>query len=333
MRTLVIGDIHGCYAELLELLEKTGPASDDKIIALGDIVDRGPETPQVLDFFQSKLNAASLLGNHERKHLRWYRGELHPALSQRISCQQIGPGYIDAVAWMATLPLFLDLPKAILVHGYLEPGVPLEKQRGRVLTGTMGGESYLHANYNRPWYELWDSNKPVIVGHLDYLRNGKPFVYQDRVFFIDTSCVHGGCLTGLMLPEFRFYSINSREDHWSRVRNLFKRERAARLATPMELIDYKVPWDEEREQGLEKILGAVKAENKRLLAHLQSTPGFEQLTARQQAKAYAALVSEFPAEGLFHLARRGELTKERARRILREANRVEDVLEKLDILE
>ena len=51
MKTFVIGDIHGCFAELQDLLDKAGIAEGDHIIALGDIVDRGPDTPQVLEFF------------------------------------------------------------------------------------------------------------------------------------------------------------------------------------------------------------------------------------------------------------------------------------------
>jgi serine/threonine protein phosphatase 1 len=105
MRTFVIGDIHGCYEELHELLEKSGLTSGDSIITLGDIVDRGPETPQVLNFFRSHPEASSLMGNHERKHLRWSRGELSPAISQRISREQIGSEYPGALRWMETLPL------------------------------------------------------------------------------------------------------------------------------------------------------------------------------------------------------------------------------------
>lgn len=93
MKTLVIGDIHGCYTELLDLLDLAGLAEGDQIIALGDIVDRGPETPQVLDFFRDHRNAHSLMGNHERKHVRWAHHEVKPALSQLISREQLGEAY------------------------------------------------------------------------------------------------------------------------------------------------------------------------------------------------------------------------------------------------
>ena len=114
MQTLVIGDIHGCYVELLTLLEKAGLSDGDSIIAVGDIVDRGPETPQVLDFFQQTPNAHTLMGNHERKHVRGARHEVKLALSQLISQQQFGDSYPDAVAWMGTLPLYIELAEAVI---------------------------------------------------------------------------------------------------------------------------------------------------------------------------------------------------------------------------
>lgn len=281
INTLVIGDIHGCYAELQELLDQADLNSEDMIIALGDIVDRSPETPEVVEFFRSHLHARSLLGNHERKHIRAARGELQPALSQRISKLQLGEGYSGTLIWLETFPLFMELPDAVLVHGYLEPGVALEAQRERVLCGMMGGDHYLQTNYDRPWYELWDGGKPVIVDHLDHLRMGEPFVYQDRVFGLDTSCVHGGRLTGLVLPEFRFVSVPSRGDHWTVLRQHYRIARTARARTPKARIDFAQPWDEGSERNLEKVLAYVTAENQRLLAQFQDKPEFVKLTARR----------------------------------------------------
>ena len=140
MQTLLIGDIHGCYVELLALLEKAGLSDGDSIIAVGDIVDRGPETPQVLDFFQQTPNARTVMGNHERKHLRGARHEVKLSMSQLISRQQFGDAYPDAVAWMGTLPLYIELAEAVIVHGYLEPGIPLAEQNSQAYqTAGKGG--------------------------------------------------------------------------------------------------------------------------------------------------------------------------------------------------
>jgi serine/threonine protein phosphatase 1 len=315
MRTFLIGDIHGCYAELLDLLEKAGLSGDDRIIALGDIVDRGPETPQVLEFFQSRPGALSLMGNHERKHIRWSQGEVKPALSQQISKEQLGQAYPDALTFMETFPIYLELPEAILVHGCLEPGVPLEEQRVTVVCGTMSGERYLAEQYDWPWYELYRGEKPVIFAHYDFLRSGKPFIYQDRLFGLDTSCVHGGRLTGLLLPGFTFVSVPSRSDHWSQIRQILRAQRT------WEVVKNKpspstTPWDEASEQALADLLIYVQKENERILVQLQADPEFTGLRPRQQAKAYAALVRGSPIERLLHLARTDELDVERARRAL-----------------
>ena len=90
MKQLIIGDIHGCYEELQDLLDKVGLASSDEIIAIGDIVDRGRDSTSALRFFQQTPNARSIYGNHERKHVRSFRGEIEPAASQIITRHQIG---------------------------------------------------------------------------------------------------------------------------------------------------------------------------------------------------------------------------------------------------
>ena len=223
MNTLVVGDIHGCWAEFRELLDKAALGADDPIIAIGDIVDRGPDSPQVLAFFRENSQAVSVMGNHERKHIRSFNGELRPAVSQTITRAQIGePDYPAAIEYMQTMPRFMDLPEALLVHGFYEPGIPVEAQRDVVLIGTLTGEIHLKKNYNLPWYELYDGPKPLIVGHHDYLSTGEPMVYQDRVFAIDTGCCKGGRLTGLLLPSFTIISVPSKRDYWAEVREAYR---------------------------------------------------------------------------------------------------------------
>ncbi len=219
--TLVIGDIHGCYLELLDLLDRAGLGAGDEVLAVGDILDRGPDGPQVLNFFRTRPGAASILGNHERKHLRSARGEVEPAPSQQITRLQFGPAYPDCLAFLATLPRHRDLPDALVVHGFWEPGVPLERQRDTVVTGTLSGEHHLTRRLDRPWYELYDGPKPLIVGHRDYHGDGRPLVHRDRVFGLDTGCCHGGRLTGLLLPQFRLVSVPARADHWQRLQRDF----------------------------------------------------------------------------------------------------------------
>jgi len=218
----------------------------------------------------------------------------------------------------------------VLVHGYLEPGVALEEQRDTVLCGTMSGDHYLQSQYPQPWYELYDGNKPVIVGHHDHLRNGQPFNYQDRIYCLDTSCVIGGTLTGLLLPEFKIVSVPSRRDYWRETRQKYVQViLTAQVLSPRSTLPDG--WDEESEQILEKITELAQAESRRVLGELQERPGFSELTSRQRAKAYAtAAGSEMPWSALLHLARRGEIHSDAAKRLFKSDAEIRDLLARLD---
>ncbi len=219
MRTLIVGDIHGCWDEFAALLDAAALNADDRIVSVGDLIDRGPDSPRVLRFFRDTPNASSIMGNHERKHVRAARAETEPAQSQIITSLQFGGDYPAALAYMESLPAYLRLSEVDIVHGFFEPGVALEDQRANVIIGTMSGETALQKNYERPWYTLYDGDKPLVVGHRNYLAAPVPLLYpsaeQPRVFGLDTGCVYGGALTGLLLPDFRLITVPSRANYWS----------------------------------------------------------------------------------------------------------------------
>jgi len=290
----------------------------DQVIALGDFVDRGPDSPRVLDFFRAQPNARAIQGNHERKHVRSAHGEVKAALSQRITRQQLGDAYADALTFFESLPLHLEFPEANLVHGYWEPGLHITGQRETVLAGTMGGEKHLRENYDRPWYELYDGEKPIIVGHHDYVRNRQPFVHRDRVFAIDTSCCHGGALTSIVLPDLRFVSVPSRADYWREMRSAFKMYKPEREP---------VIWDEEDDQVLALMRDHITREHERIVGQLRQKIAFDELSPRGQGRVYAEFIGTrcAPQAFLLHLARRGELTIEKMQRVLQNPDRARKI--------
>lgn len=325
MQRLIIGDIHGCWAELQELIHLAGLAGGDEIIAIGDFVDRGPESHRVLDFFNAQTHTRAIQGNHERKHVRSARGEVKAALSQRITRQQLGDAYANALAFLESLPLYIELPEAIVVHGYWEPGLSIAEQRETVLAGTMGGEKHLRENYDRPWYELYDGDKPILVGHHDYLRNRQPLVYRDRVFGIDTSCCHGGALTGILLPDFRCVSVPSHADYWRQMRNAFKPSQQERKP---------IVWDEEDDAVLGLIRDYALREHERILGQLHQAVAWDEMSAHDQGKVYAQYVGArvAPQAFLLHLARRGELTLEKMHSVLQNPERARKIAVDLGII-
>ncbi len=325
MQTLVIGDIHGCFDEFQALLDKAGLTEDDSIVSVGDCVDRGPDTPAVLRFFQEKPNALLIMGNHERKHVRADRQEVKLARSQKISKIQFGETYPNALAFMRELPLYLDLSDALVVHGYFEAGLPLSQQRATVLCGTMGGDKHLRAQYDRPWYELYDGDKPLLVGHHNYSNTDQPFVYQDRVFGLDTDCVTGRALTGLLLPSFQILSVPSRANYWAQIQRAYPETK-----TPSPPATKAMEWSAENEERLLYLIDAIIQRANTILLELHSEPEFANLPARQQAKLFSAKVGTGIYGALLHLARLNQFNSTLARKILKSPEMLSDTLRKLD---
>jgi len=325
MQTLVIGDIHGCYAEFQSLLDKAGLTEDDSIVSVGDCVDRGPNTPAALRFFQEKSNAKLIMGNHERKHVRADRHEVKLARSQKISKIQFGETYSDALAFMSNLPLYLDLPDALVVHGYFEPGLPLKQQLATVLCGTMGGDKHLRTLFDRPWYELYDGDKPLLVGHHNYSNTDQPFVYQDRVFGLDTDCVTGKALTGLLLPSFKFLSVPSRANYWAQIRRAYPKTKVPSTPTSK-----AIEWSAEDEERLLHLIDAIIQRANTILLELHSEPEFASLPARKQAKLFSVKVGTGAYGALLNLARLNQLNSTSAHKVLKSPEMVSVALRKLD---
>src|SRR5205807_10618847 len=74
-RTIVIGDLHGCFDELTDLIELIGLRRDDRVVAVGDLLVKGPKNREVLDLFIQDKRFSSVIGNHDRKLRQRWRGE------------------------------------------------------------------------------------------------------------------------------------------------------------------------------------------------------------------------------------------------------------------
>ncbi len=223
MHQLIIGDIHGCYHEMLALIDKAGISSSDEIISLGDIVDRGPHSWETIQFFMNNKNSRCILGNHERKNIKVQNRDIPASDSQFITRLELGKEkYYEVCQYFKTLPNYLLLDEALCAHAYFEPGIDLQHQKDIVLNGVISGERLIHIEHEKRtgknWYELYDLEKPLIVGHHNYLGTGAPLVWNDRVFCIDTGCVHGGFLTGILLPEYKIIQVQSKMDYWKDIR-------------------------------------------------------------------------------------------------------------------
>jgi len=131
MRTIIIGDVHGCIDELRSLIKLVQPGTDDHVIFVGDLVHRGPDSPGVIRYvghwMRSVTRVTLVMGNHEEKHNRWRRNvalgradkmshvEEYPAIEAKLDDHDR--------AFMESAVLFHRMPeyKAIVLHGGLMP--------------------------------------------------------------------------------------------------------------------------------------------------------------------------------------------------------------------
>ena len=224
----IIGDIHGCFDELTALLIKLGyrvegttaaPPAGRKAVFLGDLVDRGSNSPDVLRLVMNMVNTGAALcvpGNHDMKLLRKLRGQT----------VQITHGLGETLAQMANEPLefaasvreFLDglVSHYVLDNGNLvvaHAGMKAEMQgrgSGKVREFALFGETTgetdefgLPVRY--PWAESYRGAAKVVYGHTpvpvpEWLNN---------TINLDTGCVFGGSLTALRYPEQELVSVRA----------------------------------------------------------------------------------------------------------------------------
>jgi 3',5'-cyclic AMP phosphodiesterase CpdA len=207
-RTIVIGDLHGCFDEAVALLDAVQATSSDRVIFTGDLVDRGPKPRACVEL---AMRHECVLGNHEEKHLQ----------QRRRPAEKLSPDHLrtrealadEHYAYFASLPLFIRLPElgAAVVHAGCFPGVPLEQQSAHHLLHLQhinppATKSYWPSKApagHRFWTNTWTGPERIIFGHsvLD-----RPLITRWAVG-IDTGGVYGRGLTALLLPAWELVTL------------------------------------------------------------------------------------------------------------------------------
>ncbi|MFN2530084.1 MAG: metallophosphoesterase [Pyrinomonadaceae bacterium] len=213
-RTIVIGDIHGCFDELSDLLEKVALTADDRVVAVGDLTVKGPKSKEVLDLFAGNANLSSVIGNHDLALVKRWRGEdVSLKKTQKRARKQLKKAGGDFYfRFLESLPFFIDLGDHVVVHAGLRPGVPLREQTEEDLTElrTLGPDPTSREGV--PWYEEYSGPKTALFGHWPSSSPRKTHC----AIGLDTGCVYGSSLTAYIIETDQFVSIKAREAYDSR---------------------------------------------------------------------------------------------------------------------
>jgi polynucleotide kinase-phosphatase len=248
----IIGDIHGCSSELETLLGKLGYVDGAHpegrtAVFVGDLVDRGPDSPGVLRRVMAMVAAGNALcvpGNHENKLGRWLKGrnvQHTHGLAETIeqlekeddAFRQQVREFIDGLV----SHYVLDEGKLVVCHA----GLP-EKYHGRTsgrvrshaLYGDTTGETDefgLPVRY--PWAEDYRGRAAVVYGHTPVPNTS----WINNTICLDTGAVFGGRMTALRWPERELVDVPAEKVWYEPVRPLVTEAPGGREGRPLDLAD------------------------------------------------------------------------------------------------
>jgi polynucleotide kinase-phosphatase len=226
----IIGDVHGCFDELAELLIRLGysaetgtngyavsPPAGRKAIFLGDLVDRGPKISETLRLAMRMVKAGTALcvpGNHDVKLMRKLRGRdvqiTHGLANSLEQLEKESPEFREEVSQFIddlVSHYVLDDGKLVVAHAGMKEemqGRGSGKVRDFALYGETTGETDefgLPVRYN--WAAEYRGKAMVVYGHTPVPQPD----WLNRTINIDTGCVFGGSLTALRYPEKELVSV------------------------------------------------------------------------------------------------------------------------------
>lgn len=221
-RKFAIGDIHGCFNKLEMLIENISPTKNDTLIFLGDYIDRGPKSKEVVDYvieLSKNTNCIFLTGNHEQmmldyisnpkdqnaKDLWLYNGGFETCRSYVDSKYNRLSGsdeYVELLkqAIKPHINFYNDLlfyhedDKYIYVHAGVRKGIPMEQQSQEDMIWIR--QEFIFLDTRLP--------KKVIFGHSIY---EKPLIQYDKIGIDTGSFKRYGKLTAIKLPEETFIQV------------------------------------------------------------------------------------------------------------------------------
>ncbi len=230
-RYIFISDIHGCYCELIALMNKIAPRPSDVVVSVGDFLDRGPNPDLCLKYWMEK-NYLSVLGNHDERIVNWSQNKKVPKGEDLDRTIELIGKRQEFVDYLNRLPLILYFEeiKVIVVHA----AININKDINIQLSSKTDKDIFLRGRYIRRdksiwkyvtlgqdvgtdclWSEIWQGPEIIIYGHTPN-HNGLPTVFNNAIG-IDTACVYGKSLTAAIfntITGWTFMSVAAQKRYW-----------------------------------------------------------------------------------------------------------------------
>jgi serine/threonine protein phosphatase 1 len=220
---IAIGDIHGCLKPLQALIAELHLTPNDRLIFLGDYIDRGPDSKGVIDYLinlQEHQDCIFLLGNHEVLMMDYlamdgYLNNWEENGAAATLASYSTSGQLDIpkthVAFLNSCLYFYDTPDYFFVHGGLKPNRTIQENLAESRLHDFVWERH-HLDAKNLYKSKYAWEKPVVCGHTPQTNA----IVMDKVICIDTGCVYNhtlsfGKLTAIRLPERELVQVNNIE--------------------------------------------------------------------------------------------------------------------------
>lgn len=228
-RLIFVSDIHGCIDEFTELLRKLNyDHNRDRIILLGDLIDRGPDSLAVVEKART-MNLECVMGNHEHKFVKWFRSQ-----GSRVDVYDRKDYYSkfsdEDLNYIINMPTYIELEDVIAVHAGLKPGIVLSNQtkddmmylrytdeHRRFVSLKKINKLGKEATGAIFWTQFWYGPKSVVYGHnVHSLEN--PLI-EERVpgvfcYGLDTGCCFNGHLTALIWETKEIVQVKAKKEYY-----------------------------------------------------------------------------------------------------------------------
>ena len=202
-RTLFIGDVHSCADELSDLLEAAGLVSGDRVFFTGDLLSRGPKPHEVLKLYR-EVGGQAPVGNHEQRLLDAHRARARGEKGPRLSPSHLAiVNELTAEDWqlLEGMPLLVEVPEhsIVMAHAGIDPSRPLPEQDPWVVTHirSLDEAGKPSEKWGTLWAQYYAGPPHIVFGH----NAKKTPQLHPHATGLDTGCVYGGRLTGMLLPD------------------------------------------------------------------------------------------------------------------------------------
>ena len=212
-KTFIVGDVHGCFEEFLALLKKIDyDPESHRLILIGDIINRGPFSLEMLKWVRER-GIEMVRGNHEQAFLNGINKDiqLNPIFRK---LQKDMKGNLEKwVHWLSGLPFYIEEKNFLVVHGGLVPGERPKYSDPHLLMNIRtwdGVGKDIKNELNPAWYSFYKGKKLVIYGH--WANQGLNI--RKNTIGLDTGCVYGHKLSGLLLPDRKVFQVSSIKNYY-----------------------------------------------------------------------------------------------------------------------